>query len=120
TVEDDSDPSPSCKTTTVYLGANGSHALTESDVFNGGTDNCGTVNFQSMSPSSVSCADDGQTVNVTVTANDGNGNTATCTANVMVEDNSDPAPTCKTTTVYLNTNGSYALMESDVFNGGTD
>ncbi len=120
TVEDNIAPSPTCKNTTVQLGASGNYTLAENDVFGGGTDNCGTVSYASSSPATVDCTDEGTTVSVTVTANDGNGNTATCTANITVEDNIDPVPNCINTTVQLNSNGNHTLLENDVLDGGTD
>jgi DNA-binding beta-propeller fold protein YncE len=47
------------------------------------SDNCGTPSVQ-ISPSSISSAQVGQVVPVTVTVTDGSGNVTTCTANVTV------------------------------------
>jgi hypothetical protein len=120
TVQDNAPPAPICKTATVQLDANGEYTLLETDVFEGGNDNCGTINFVSANPASVDCSQLDGPVSVTVTANDGNGNTANCTATITVQDNTPPAPLCKTTTVQLDANGQYTLLETDVFNGGTD
>ncbi len=94
--DDVTGPVPNCLHPTVQLDASGNYSLTENDVFDGGTDLCGTVNFVSMTPTSVSCADVwiNNPVAVTVTANDGNGNENTCTALVTVEDNIAPTITC--------------------------
>ena len=89
TVVDNTPPTPQCKTGTVYLNGDGVYTLEEADVFDGGTDNCGMVNYVSANPASLSCADDGNTVSVTVTADDGNGNTANCTANITVLESGD-------------------------------
>ncbi|MCG8327735.1 MAG: FG-GAP-like repeat-containing protein [Chitinophagales bacterium] len=120
TVVDNTPPTPLCKTGTVYLNENGDYTLTETDVFDGGTDNCGSVTYVSSNPAVLTCIDAGNTVSITVTAEDGSGNTATCIANITVEDDTPPVPTCKTATVYLNGDGNYTLTEADVFNGGTD
>lgn len=84
---DNTPPVPVCRTATVTLNATGNYTLLSADVLNLGasSDNCGTVNFVSASPTSVSCAQLGQTIPVTVTVNDGNGNTATCTAQITVQ-----------------------------------
>ncbi|MFM9950942.1 MAG: M12 family metallo-peptidase [Saprospiraceae bacterium] len=84
---DNTPPVPVCRTATVTLNATGNYTLLSADVLNLGasSDNCGTVNFVSASPASVSCAQVGQTIPVTVTVNDGNGNTATCTAQITVQ-----------------------------------
>ena len=120
TVQDNSAPMPECKTTTVILDNDGNYDLTEADVFNGGTDNCGIVNFQSMSPMSVNCDDVGNSVSITVTANDGNGNTANCIALVTPVDNTKPMATCNDFTVELDANGQYNLTQAEVYAGGTD
>ena len=87
-------PVPLCKSNTpVTLTPEGNYTIQETDVFNNGSDNCGTVNYVSADPTTVSCTDIGNNVSVTVTANDGNGNTATCTASVTVA-----APICTTGT----------------------
>ena len=89
-------PVPTCKDPTVQLDANGNYVLLEADVFDGGSDNCGSVNYVGTSPTSVSCTDVGTPVSITVTANDGLGNEGTCTATVTVEDNSPPTANCPT------------------------
>ncbi len=83
---DNTPPVPVCRVATVTLNATGNYTLLSADVLNLGasSDNCGTVNFVSASPASVSCAQVGQPIPVTVTVNDGNGNTATCVATITV------------------------------------
>ncbi|MEZ4934054.1 MAG: putative metal-binding motif-containing protein [Saprospiraceae bacterium] len=94
TLVDNTPPVPVCKITTVYLGANGQYVLTQNDVYAGGTDNCGTVNFWQMNPTSVSCAHVGNVVNVLVQIFDSNGNQASCIAHVTVADNLAPVAIC--------------------------
>ncbi|MEO1260791.1 MAG: HYR domain-containing protein [Bacteroidota bacterium] len=122
TVQPDSElPVPDCKLNTpVSLDANGTYYLQDADVYNGGTDNCGTINFVSADPVMVDCSDAGNNVLVTVTVNDGNGNVNTCIATVDVQDNSLPLPDCLHPTVVLDENGNYTFHENDVFSGGTD
>ena len=119
TPEDNVAPQPICLNPTVQLDANGSYTFTGTELFGGGTDNCGSVFFESASPASVDCSNL-NSVSVTVTANDGNGNQNTCTATVIVEDNIQPAPTCLNPTVELDADGSYSLSEDDVYGGGPD
>jgi uncharacterized protein YrzB (UPF0473 family) len=120
TVEDNTNPIPSCKTTTAQLNSNGQYILSENDVLNGGSDNCGSFLFWYMTPTMVDCADEGATVPVTVYVFDANGNHANCTANISVEDSQPPVPVCLNPTVQLGNNGAYALKATDVFGGGTD
>ncbi|MEZ4955854.1 MAG: HYR domain-containing protein [Saprospiraceae bacterium] len=122
TLFDNEPPVPACFNPTVVLDGNGQYTLLETDVFDAANsvDNCGTVNFVSMDVGSVDCNNVWNPATVTVTATDGNGNTAECTATVSVEDNSLPAPQCKTTTVQLDASGNYTLEEDDVYAGGTD
>ncbi|MCP4000185.1 MAG: hypothetical protein GY727_04660, partial [Gammaproteobacteria bacterium] len=121
TVDDTIQPVPYCKTNTpVSLGTDGFYNIQENDVFNGGTDNCGTVIYQSASPGVVTCADVGNTVNITVTANDGNGNENTCTAMVAVEDNVNPIALCQNVTVQLDDAGSGSISATDINNGSND
>ncbi|MCB0598324.1 MAG: T9SS type A sorting domain-containing protein, partial [Phaeodactylibacter sp.] len=72
---------------TVQLDASGTGSIAAGDVFDAvnSSDNCGTVNPQSVSPSSFTCANLGENP-VTLTVNDGHGNTATCSATVTVAD----------------------------------
>ncbi|MEN0003930.1 MAG: VCBS repeat-containing protein, partial [Bacteroidota bacterium] len=118
TVEDGRGPNVLCNDPVVALGDNGEYTLTEADVLSdASSDNCGTVNFVSASPSVVDCDDVGSTIAVTVTANDGNGNTRTCTANVTVEDNEGPNLVCRNQTISLGSfpfSSPYTFSASDV------
>jgi len=84
-------PTVVCKNATVALGGNGSYTLTAADVFNAAAsmNNCaGALTVTNISPAAVSCAQVGQTIQVTVTVQDGCGNTATCTAQITVQQGS--------------------------------
>lgn len=83
TVQDNVPPSVVCKNATVGLNALGTASITPADVYQSGSDNCGTVNLASVSPNTFTCANLGANT-VTLTVNDGHGNTATCTATVTV------------------------------------
>ena len=86
-LSDNTAPTAACQSAVVQLDGAGTGSLVAADVFDAAnsSDNCGTVNPQSVSPGSFTCADVG-TRSVTLTVNDGNGNTATCMATVTVED----------------------------------
>ncbi len=118
-VEDNASPTVVCKAASTSLDANGSASITPADVFDSGSDNCGTVNPASVSPSSFGCANVG-TNTVTLTVNDGNGNTATCTATVTVNDNTAPTASCKNHTVSLDADGQASIASADVNDGSSD
>ncbi|MCB0638633.1 MAG: HYR domain-containing protein, partial [Lewinella sp.] len=100
TVNDNVAPTAVCQNTTVQLDATGNASQTAAAVESGSTDNCGTINVVSLSPSAFTCGDVGDNT-VTLTVNDGNGNTGTCTATVAVEDNIPPVVQCQNVTVQL-------------------
>ncbi|MEN0004493.1 MAG: hypothetical protein AAF798_10125 [Bacteroidota bacterium] len=122
TLVDDTAPQVNCKHSTVQLDENGQYILTESDVFDGGNDDCGAVNFVSLDIETVNCSNTDSPVNVTVTAADENGNPATCMAVVTVEDNTPPFIDCAGTIVALDANGTATILASDLNdnNGSTD
>lgn len=117
---DNQNPVPVCLNPTVYLNAAGTYSLSGAEVFDqlSSTDNCGPVTLLNFSPSSVSCAQAGTTVNVTVNVRDVNNNMASCQAMVSVVDDISPTAVCRTKTVFLMPDGTYDLQEADVFNAG--
>jgi Putative metal-binding motif/Secretion system C-terminal sorting domain/HYR domain len=119
TVVDNTAPTATCKPYTAQLDANGSATIAPADVFDSGSDNCGTVTPVSVTPNSFGCANVGANT-VTLTVNDGNGNTANCTATVTVEDNISPAANCKNITVALDNTGSATIAEDAVNDGSSD
>ncbi|MDQ3075520.1 MAG: HYR domain-containing protein [bacterium] len=82
-VTDPTPPTVVCKNATVNLNPGGSTSIAPADVFQSGSDNCGTVNMVSVSPSTFTCGNAGAN-SVTLTVNDGHGNTSTCNATVTV------------------------------------
>lgn len=86
-IKDNEDPMPVCLHPTVDFNGQDMVTLTQADVLDLGasSDNCGTVNFVSLSPDKFTCDQLGGVYPVTVIVNDGNGNTAQCIANVTVD-----------------------------------
>jgi len=86
---DETPPTVVCKNTTVSLNSAGNYMLLAADVFNAtaSSDNCsGVLTVTNISPATVSCAQIGQTIPVTVTVQDAAGNSATCTAQITVQE----------------------------------
>jgi len=83
TVSDNLAPNPVCQNVAVNLSGN-TATVTASQINNGSTDNCGTVNLVGVSPNTFTCSDLGANT-VTLTINDGHGNAATCAATVTVQ-----------------------------------
>ncbi|MDR4469758.1 MAG: right-handed parallel beta-helix repeat-containing protein [Nitrospira sp.] len=119
TVTDNTQPTALCKNITVNPNASGTVSITPTQVNNGSTDNCGTVNLVSVSPNSFTCSNLGPN-QVTLTVNDGNGNTNTCTATVTVQDNTPPTALCQNATLNIDANGMAGLLATQVNNGSTD
>jgi hypothetical protein len=92
--DDVTPPAPVCKTGIVELGTDGNYALTENDVLDGGTDDCGSLQFISMSITSVNCSEVNSDVSVIVNTTDGNGNDNSCIATITVVDNIPPVISC--------------------------
>lgn len=119
TVTDVTPPVAICKNTTVSLNASGAASITPVMVNNGSTDNCGTINLVSVTPSSFSCINIGNNT-VTLLVNDGKGNTATCSATVTVNDNIAPAAVCKSASVTLSAAGTAVITTAQINNGSSD
>ncbi len=86
TVEDNTGPAMSCGTLTVTPNADGTYALSQTEIDGlgaGSSDNCGNVTF-TAAPSSFDCADEGANT-VTVTGTDECGNSNSCDATVTVD-----------------------------------
>ncbi|MDZ4706468.1 MAG: T9SS type A sorting domain-containing protein, partial [Saprospiraceae bacterium] len=87
---DGAGPSMACLVNTVYLNTLGEYTLQPADVLNlsATTDNCGSVSVVSITPASFTCDDLGETVMVTVVAEDECGNQSTCIAQITVDQGS--------------------------------
>ncbi len=119
TVTDVTPPTISCKGFIANLDASGNVIIVPSNVYQSGSDNCGTVNLVSVVGSSFNCNNVGNNL-VTLTANDGNGNTATCTAIVTVRDVTPPVAKCQNVTANIGANGTVTVPPAAVNNGSTD
>ncbi|PNQ72804.1 hypothetical protein C1T31_09850 [Hanstruepera neustonica] len=87
TVEDMVNPIAVCNDISIYLNADGTYTLSQSDIdaiADGSTDNCDTDLTYSVSPDTFTCAEEGDNT-VTLTVTDDYGNASTCTATVTVD-----------------------------------
>lgn len=119
TLKDVTAPVIVCKQFVVNLNTAGLASVAPADVYQSGSDNCGTVNLQSVVPNSFGCNNIGANT-VTLTANDGNGNTSTCTTIVKVQDPVFPTVLCKNATLNLNAAGQATLTVAQINNGSFD
>lgn len=119
TLKDITPPVVVCKPFSTYLNTTGSSVIVTADVFQSGSDNCGTVNQVSVVPNIFTCGQVGPNT-VTLTVNDGNGNNSTCTAIVTVLDTIKPTMICQNATLNLNANGESTLTVAQVNNGSFD
>ncbi len=122
TLDDTTPPDLFCNHPTIELDpVTGTKALSLSDVYLFGTDECGPVGSETFNVNQVDCSDIGNAVFVEVTANDGYGNTGTCYSTVTVQDNAKPTMTCQNHTVVLDANtGTGSFIESDVVTSKDD
>ncbi len=116
-VQDNTPPTVNCQNYSVNLSGN-SASISPSDVYDSGSDNCGTVNLLSVSPSTFGCNNVGSN-SVVLMVNDGNGNTATCAATVQVSDATPPDIFCQNISVDL-IGSSVQILPSDVYDFGSD
>jgi hypothetical protein len=83
---DDTPPSLTCRTATIYLNPTGNYSLLDTDVldFDASTDNCSAITVTHISPSDFDCGDLMQAFDVLVTAQDDSGNSSQCIASITV------------------------------------
>lgn len=109
---DQTPPTAECKNLILALDGNGSASIAENAVDNGSSDVCGIMDYDTDIKSFDCNMLGANAVQFTVT--DIAGNTATCSATITVEDQTAPTAVCLTTTVQLEPNGNYNLVEADV------
>ena len=117
TVIDEIPPTANCVNPfTIELDANGTASITEANIDNNSTDNCGIENY-SLSQSNFTRTDIGvNTIILTIT--DTSGRKDTCTVQVTVEDNNNvPEAKCKPATLSLDANGNATLTAAQVYDG---
>lgn len=102
-VNDVTPPVAICQNVTIQLDASGNATITETDIDNGSSDECG-IRSLTLDRTSFTCADLGtNTVSLTVT--DLSGNESTCTATVTCLDNVAPTVVCPANIVVNNDPG---------------
>lgn len=124
TVQDNTNPTASCQTATVYLGA-GTVTVTPTTVLVPPTgDNCTalTSTFAGQGNNIVYTCDSIGTHMVTVVVTDISGNTASCVTTITVLDTVPPVANCTTVpyTVQLDTFGNGFVTPQDINNGSYD
>ncbi|WP_304035042.1 HYR domain-containing protein [Mesonia mobilis] len=119
TVVDETNPTANCVAPfTISLDANGNAQISESDINDGSTDNCG-VDSVSIDVTDFDCTMVGEN-DVTLTVTDASGNSSTCTTTVTVEDSESPIAMCQDITVSLDDTGNASITAPDIDNGSTD
>lgn len=113
TVEDDTAPTAVCRDMAVQLDANGQARLTDVEVDNGSTDNCGPVSLY-LDRTSFDCEDIGM-VQANLFVIDASNNRDTCQTNVQVFDVDGPQIDCYVDyAVSLDVNGLATVLPEDV------
>ncbi|MDC8002662.1 HYR domain-containing protein [Aureisphaera galaxeae] len=118
TLQDTTAPQNLCANITVTLDANGMATITPADILGASEDPCG-IDVQSIDVSTFDCSNIGVN-NVVLTLTDPYGNTSTCTAQVTVQDTTDPNAICQDITVQLDASGNATITASQLDNGSND
>lgn len=84
---DNEPPVPACNDITITFNGEDEISFNQEDVWDpiNSMDNCGTVNFESLSQTSVTCDEVSSVIPVTVNVTDFSGNPGSCIANVTVD-----------------------------------
>lgn len=120
TITDEVPPKAICQDHSVNLDQNGEASISATDINDGSTDNCVSINSISLDRTRFNCLHIGTPQMVTLMVIDGSGNQNTCTANVEVLDQMAPSPICQDTAVYLDANGMAQIDYRFVDNGSID
>lgn len=115
-VEDKTAPTIACvSNVNVTLPVSGDLTLTPAMLLAVANDNCPLT--YDISPSTVSCADVGTPVNVTITATDPGGNSSSCFSTVNVQYNPPPLACISTINISLGSTGEAIISPGDILAG---
>jgi len=119
TVLDTLPPDAKCRNITIFLDEEGTASIRPKDIDDESVDNCGTPESLILSKSDFSCSDIGaQSVSLTVT--DRSGNQQICIATVTVRDTIKPQVECRTTTLFLGSDGQARLLPTLITASSSD
>jgi len=118
TIIDNTLPTPICQDALVVLDDAGNGSITTTDIDNGSNDACGVANL-SLEIETFDCTNIGNNA-VMMRVTDSYGNIGECTANVEVQDNTDPTPICQDASVILDDAGNGSITTTDIDNGSND
>lgn len=95
TISDAQAPTPVCEqNVAIPIGVSGFVNLVPATIDNNSYDNCLGQLSLALNPSTITCSQVGQTINVVLTVTDLVGNAATCVATIHVQDNIIPTISC--------------------------
>ncbi|MCG8326875.1 MAG: HYR domain-containing protein [Chitinophagales bacterium] len=117
TVQDNGAPTASCQNITTQLDASGNASIAEDAINNNSIDACGGLSYDT-DITNFDCSHLGMNT-VALTVTDANGNSNTCTAIVTVEDQMMPNTICLNKTIEIEPDGTYELIEADVFDAAS-
>ncbi|OXA69827.1 hypothetical protein B0A67_17980, partial [Flavobacterium aquidurense] len=118
TVKDSELPVVKTKNITVQLDAVGKATITEAEINDGSTDNCG-IDEITLDKKDFDCTNIGDNT-VTLTVTDVNGNSDSKTATVTVEDKVKPTVNTQNITVQLDALGKATITAAEINDGSTD
>lgn len=120
TVNDNTDPNANCHgTRTFALTTTGPNTVPPTLVNNNSTDNCGTGALVMTTTPTVSCANIGTPVTVTLTVKDASNNQDQCTSSVTVTDGVNPTAVCKPTASFSLASAGANTIPGTVLNNGS-
>ncbi|MER2996592.1 beta strand repeat-containing protein, partial [Pontibacter populi] len=117
-VKDFTKPTVVAQNIAIELDATGNASITEAQINNGSTDNCG-IKTITLDKTDFTCSDVGNNT-VTLTITDIAGNTESKTATVTVKDVMAPTAKAKALTVQLDANGTATITPAMVDDGSSD
>ena len=112
-IQDTMVPLVFCLDLTINLDSSGGAHLTATDLFGGGTDNCGIDTIFALD-TTLNCFDAGTGADLSLTVSDASGNTAGCMAHIFFTDTIPPTAACRDVTVDLDLYGNGDLSAEQV------